>query len=161
MPRKKLVTPPRRRILDSQFFDHLQAAGGVILTVDQRIALKALVDHQRTLPGLQAAYRRHHGMARRREDGRPSSVNRRALVCGALAIFESAGGRITATKNAQGRVVGAAADFLRVLHGALASPGLTEDGFARQVIEAWRDPRARARRARESYLERTRNAWKS
>lgn len=161
MPRKRVVTSPRWGSLDSQFFDHLQAAGKVVLTVDHRLALQGLIEHQRALPELQAAYRRHHGLARRKEDGRPLSVNRHALVCGALAIFESAGGRITAAKNSQGRVVGAAADFLRFLHGALASPGLTEDGFARQIIEAWRDPRAKARRAREDYIDGLRSAWKS
>lgn len=159
MPRKKVVTLPTRRV-DSDFFDQLEAAGKIILSLDQRSALQALIEHQRTLPELQAAYRRHYGIARQRDHGRPPSVNRQALVCGALGIFEAAGGRVTTTRI-EGRPVGAAADFLRVLHGALTNPGLTEDGFARQVIEAWHNPRAEARRAREACLERDRNAWKT
>ena len=88
-----------------------------------------------------------------------------ALVFCLLTIFNAAGGKFSAAKDeaAGAKVIGAAAEYLRVVYDVLAFDGrsMTSDGFARLAIEAYRYPIAKARAAKTRYMEWLVNAWKT
>jgi len=164
MPRLVIRKPPACAV-DDRLFDRMADAARLTLGAADREMLRLAIEFWNGLPVRQAEYRRAHGLplTGRKEDGRPKSVNLHTLVHSLLMVFENAGGRVTATKAENGRVCGPAAEFLRVAFEGINFHGrkITKDGFARLVIEAWRQPKSRARRAWQDYNERIRNAWKN
>lgn len=172
MPRPKNVYRQTDPVaVDHQLFDRLEHAGGISLDEFHRKSLVCAFDDYNSLPAKQRAYRRANGIKRPR--GRPSPANLHAFVFGLLLVYQKAGGSIRVyrprpTKDRPreewnrvvGRPTGNAADFLRIAWEAIENPEIAQDGFARLVLRAWRDPRNKARKARDAYIERTRNAWR-
>lgn len=146
--------------IDSALFDRMARAAGIQLRQADRKALSELLAYYNALPALRYEYITRYRIARGR--GRPSAANLHALAVGLLFVLERAGGRITAhsPRSNPNVTAGGAANFLRAAWKALDDPAISQDGFARLVIRAWRAPRSRARQARERALEAQRNAWK-